>query len=72
MLVLQGQIQQSEMTHFHWNKDKQLSFDTLKEKLMNPPILTYADYNLPFKLHADASGTGLGAVLYQEQDGKNR
>ena len=70
MLVLQGQIQQSEKTHFHWNEDKQLSFNTLM--MMNPPILAYADYNLPFKLHADASGTGLGAVLYQEQYGKNR
>ena len=57
---------------FDWNDDQQLSFETLKEKLMSPPILAYADYNVPFKLHTDASGTGLGAVLYQEQDGKER
>ena len=57
---------------FDWNGDQQLSFETLKEKLMSPPILAYADYSLPFKLHTDASGTGLGAVLYQEQDGKER
>ena len=57
---------------FDWNDDQQMSFETLKEKLMSPPILAYADYNVPFKLHTDASGTDLGAVLYQEQDGKER
>ena len=59
-------------TPFDWNDDQQMSFETLKEKLMSPPILAYADYSLPFKLYTDASGTGLGAVLYQEQDGKER
>ena len=35
--------------------------------LKNPPVLAYADYQLPFKLHIDACCTGLGAVLYQTQ-----
>ena len=29
------------------------------------PILAYANFGKPFKLHTDASG----AILYQEQDG---
>ena len=33
------------------------------------PILAYADFGKPFKLQADASVLGLGAVLYQVQDG---
>ena len=32
------------------------------------PILAYANYKKPFKLHTDASENSLGAVLYQKQD----
>ena len=32
------------------------------------PILAYANYQKPFKVHTDASENGLEAVLYQEQD----
>ena len=29
------------------------------------PILVYADFIQPFKLHTNACGSGLGAILYQ-------
>ena len=37
----------------------------LKTLCTMAPILVYANFTKPFKLHTDACGTGLGAVLYQ-------
>ena len=49
------------------------SFLKLKELCTSTPVLAYAVYNKPFKLHTDASGLGLGALLYQTyEDGKDR
>ena len=42
----------------------------LKELCVNAPILAFPNYKLPFILHADSSTEGLGAVLYQKQEGK--
>ncbi|MCG8077519.1 MAG: hypothetical protein JAY75_14940, partial [Candidatus Thiodiazotropha taylori] len=62
----------AKMTPFKWTDSQQQAFEALKDKLTKPPVLAYADYRLPFKLHTDASTTGLGAVLYQHQDGQDR
>jgi hypothetical protein len=53
-----------------WDQEEQGSFDRLKEA--TPPILGYADYDIPFELHTDASHHGLGAILHQEQGGQKR
>ena len=57
---------------FDWTDDQQEAFEALKEKLTKPPVLAYADYRFPFRLHTDASSTGIGAVLYQQQNGRDR
>ena len=56
----------------HWSEQCQLSFEALKNKLTTAPVLAYADFSLPFILEVDASHSGLGAVLSQEQGGKVR
>lgn len=39
---------------------------------MSAPVLGFADPKLSYILHTDASTTGLGAALYQEQNGQSR
>ena len=48
-----------------WDSRCQQAFDDLKTLCTTAPILAYADFTKPFKLHTNACGTGLGAVLYQ-------
>ena len=57
---------------FHWGESQQNAFDELKLRLSSAPILAYADYQRPYKVHTDASSSGLGAVLYQTQDNVDR
>ena len=51
-----------------WNQDCQETFDKLMELCTTAPVLGFADYSLQFSVHIDASGLGLGAVLYQTQE----
>ena len=50
----------------------QEAFDALKVLCTSAPILAFADFTKPFKLHSNAIAIRLGTILYQEQDGKNR
>jgi hypothetical protein len=62
-------VQQKPWT---WGNEEQQAFDQLSSILTEPPILGYADFSQPFELHTDASPQGLGAVLYQKQQGHKR
>lgn len=53
---------------FLWNSDCTLAFGKLKEALTSAPILSYPNDNDFFSLDTDASNTGMGAVLSQEQE----
>ena len=55
-----------------WEKQHENALKELLEHLVSPPIMGYPDYNQPFILHTDASLEGLGAVLYQKQNGQMR
>ena len=55
-----------------WRDEFQVVVDEVIDYLKSPEFLVFPDFNLPFVLHCDASGSGLGAVLYQKREGKNR
>src|SRR6266496_2577081 len=57
----------------YWGLTQQTSFDNLKEKLTSEPIRAHPNFDKSFKLYTDASDTGLGAVLAQDnEEGKER
>ncbi|KAK9512316.1 hypothetical protein O3M35_000769 [Rhynocoris fuscipes] len=47
------------------------AFETLKEMLINSPILQFPDFNKNFTLTTDASNHAIGAVLSQNSQGKD-
>ena len=51
-----------------WDSRCQQAFDDLKALCTTAPILAYTKFLKPFKLHTDACGMGLGAVLYQTRE----
>ena len=57
---------------FHWNPECQQAFDRLKTLLTTSPITAFPDFNLPFRLYTNVSTTGLGPILAQVQEGKER
>ena len=74
--VITGLENQSKRTakknYIKWTDAADTAFEHLKALCVSTPILAYPDYQLPFTLHTDSSTDGLGAVLYQKQDGKLR
>ena len=62
----------AKKTYIEWTDAADTAFEHLKAMCVSTPILAYPDYQLPFTLHTDSSTDGLGAVLYQKQDGKLR
>ena len=57
---------------FCWNAQCQSAFDTLRQKLITPPILAYPNFKIPFTVSTDASATAIGAILSQTQEGTER
>ena len=70
--LVSGENAKRRSNSVEWSDAAEEAFQTLIAKCTEAPILAYADFNLPFELHIDASGIGLGAVLYQTQEGKKR
>ena len=57
---------------FHWSKECQDAFDELKRRLTSAPILAMPQDDGMYILDTDACSEGIGGVLHQIQDGKER
>nr|GEW45399.1 reverse transcriptase domain-containing protein [Tanacetum cinerariifolium] len=53
---------------FIFSKECVKTFQTLKRKLTETPILIAPDWDMPFELMCDASDFAIGAVIWQRQD----
>ncbi len=62
-----------KLVTFEWMSARQKTFETIKAKLAIALVIAHSDFNKPFILYTDASGGGVGAVLYQkDDDGRER
>ena len=51
---------------FIWSDKCEEAFHTLRRLLTSAPVLAQPDTTKPFDMYCDASGTGLGCVLMQD------
>ena len=55
---------------FEWTDECMAAYEKLKAMLLQRPVVAYPDFSMPFRLYTDASNVGLGAILTQQQEGK--
>ena len=66
--LMSGKTAGKKKAAIKWDSRCQQAFDDLKALCTTVPILVYANFSKPFKLHTDACGMGLGVVLYQTRE----
>ena len=64
--------QYNSRERIEWGDVQQVVLDEMIDYLMSPEVIAFPDYQTPFFINCDASNQGLGAVLYQQQDGVDR
>lgn len=58
----------SKKLTWEWSEECQRSFETLRGKLAEEPILAHPDYSKEFVVYTDGSYSGLAAVQRYEED----
>lgn len=48
-----------------WSEEATISFANLKKAMLSPLVLSYPDFSITFAVETDASQSGIGAVLMQ-------
>ena len=51
--------------NFHWSDEAKATFQSLKDSLIQSPVLALPDFSKVFVVEVDASGYGIGVVLIQ-------
>ncbi|KAL5011228.1 hypothetical protein ScPMuIL_011687, partial [Solemya velum] len=59
-------------TRFHWDKQCQEAFNTLKVALQESVVLQYPQFDQPFILDTDSSDHSSGAILSQLHEGEEK
>jgi hypothetical protein len=52
--------------YFKWTEEAERSFNILKEKITQQPIMVLSDFGKTFQVRCDVSGFAIGAVLSQD------
>jgi hypothetical protein len=52
--------------YFHWTEEAEKSFNLLKKKITEQPILVFPDFSKTFQVKCDMSGFIIGVVLSQD------
>lgn len=64
---LLGPLTQHKKDYFHWKEVAEVAFQQLKRAMTEVPVLALLDFTQPFVVESDAPGSGIGAVLMQQQ-----
>ena len=67
--LIEGENASRKNKAIMWDNECEEDFWKLKKICTTTPILAYTDFSKPFRLYTDACILGLGAILYQNQDG---
>lgn len=57
---------------FIWDNECSISFQTLKQSIISPPVLQYPDFSKEFIITTDASNYAIGAILSQGKINSDR